>query len=66
MEQYGRGVGGPRVHLAPWIHQEYTFRHRSSCITPTETGQEYLNTRKEYTEPHKTRAVYNDQDMEAI
>jgi len=27
-EQDGRGVGGHGIHLSPWIHQEYTFRHR--------------------------------------
>ena len=27
---------------SPWIHQEYTFRHRSACRTPAESGQEYL------------------------
>ena len=30
-EQDGRGVDGCRVHLCPWIHQEYTFRHRRAC-----------------------------------
>ena len=25
-----RGVSGCGVHLSPWIHQEYTFRHRSA------------------------------------
>ena len=35
-EQDGRGVGGCGVHLSPWIHQEYTFRHRSACRTPAE------------------------------
>ena len=54
-EQDGRGVGGCGVHLSPWIHQEYTFRHRSACRTPSESGQEYLTSEKEYIEPHKTR-----------
>ena len=36
-EQDGRGVGGHGVHLSPWIHQEYTFRHRSACSTPAES-----------------------------
>jgi len=54
-EQDGRGVGGHAVHLSPWIHQEYTFRHRSACRTPAESGQEYLTRGKEYIEPHKTR-----------
>ena len=29
-EQDDGGVGGHGVHLSPWIHQEYTFRHRSA------------------------------------
>ena len=37
-EQDGRGVGGRGVHLSPRIHQEYTFRHRSACRTPAESG----------------------------
>ena len=48
-------VGGRGVHLSPWIHQEYTFRHRSACRTPAESGQECLPSRKEYVDPHKTR-----------
>ena len=28
-------------YLSPWIYQEYTFRHRSACRTPAESGQEY-------------------------
>jgi len=36
-----------------WIHEEYTFRHRSACRTPDEKRQEYLTTRKEYIEPAK-------------
>ena len=35
-EQDGGGVGEHRVHLSPWIQQEYTFRHRSACRTPAE------------------------------
>ena len=50
-EQDGRGVGGHGVHLSPQIHQEYTFRHRSACRTPAESGQEYLTSGKEYIEP---------------
>ena len=38
----GRGVGGCGVHHSPWIHREHTFRHRSTCRTPAESGQEYL------------------------
>ena len=41
--------------LSPWIHQEYTFRHRSACRRPAESGQECLNSEKEYIEPRKTR-----------
>jgi len=43
------------VPLSPWIHQEYTFRHRSACRRPAESGQECLNSEKEYVEPRKTR-----------
>ena len=53
-EQDGRGVGGCGAHLSPWIHQEYTFRHRSACRTPAESGQEYLTSRKEYIDSRKT------------
>ena len=37
------------------IHQEYIFRHRSACTTLAESGQEYLTSGKEYTEPCKTQ-----------
>ena len=47
-EQDGGGVRGHGISLSPWIHQEYTFRHRSTCRTPAESGQEYLSSRKEY------------------
>ena len=40
--------GGCGVHLSPWIHQEYTFRHRSACRTPAESGHEYMTSEKEY------------------
>ena len=40
--------------LSPQIHQEYTFRHRSACRTPAESGQEYPTSGKEYIEPRKT------------
>jgi len=53
-EQDGGGVGGHGVHISPWIHQEYNCRHRSTCRTPAESGQKYLTSRKECTEPHKT------------
>ena len=50
-KQADGGVGGHVVHLSPWIHQEYTFRHRSAHRIPAESGQEYLTSGKEYTEP---------------
>ena len=53
--QDGGGVGGRGVHLSPRIQQEYTFRHRSTCRTPAERGQEYLRSGKEYIDPHKTQ-----------
>ena len=54
-EQDGGGVGWHGVHLYPWIHQEYTFRHRNACRTPAESGQEYLTSEKGYIEPRKTQ-----------
>ena len=45
-EQDNGGVGGRGVHLSPWIHQEYAFRHRSAWRTPAESGQEYLTSGK--------------------
>ena len=51
--QDGRGVGGCGVHLSPRIQQEYTFRHRSACRTPAESGQKYVTSGKEYVEPCK-------------
>ena len=45
-EEDGGGVGGYGVHHSPWIHQEYTFRHRSAYRTPAESGQEYLTSGK--------------------
>ena len=53
-EKDGGGVGGGGVHLSPQIHQKYTFRHRSACRIEAESGQEYLTSGKEYTEPCKT------------
>ena len=52
-EQDGRGVGGCGVHLSPWIHQEYTLRHRSACEKTAESGQEYLTSGEEYIKPTK-------------
>ena len=40
-------------YISPWIHQEYTLRHRRACRKPVESGQEYLTSRKEYIEPSK-------------
>ena len=54
-KQDGGGVGGRGVHLSLRIHQEYTFRHRSACRTPAESGQEYLTSGKEYIVPRKTQ-----------
>ena len=54
-EQDDRGVGGHGVHHSPRIRQEYTFRHRSACRTPAESGQEFLTTGKEYIKPRKTQ-----------
>ena len=42
----GGGVGGRGVHLSPWIHQEYNFRHGSACRIPGESRQEYMTTEK--------------------
>ena len=56
-EQDGGGVGGRGVHLSPWIHQEYTFRHRSAGRTPAESGQEYLTRGKEYIDHAKLRRM---------
>ena len=53
-EQDGRGVGGCGVCLSLQIHHKYTFRQRSACRTPGESGQEYLTSGKEYIESHKT------------
>ena len=47
--------GGRGVHLSPQIHQEHTFRDRSACRTPAESGEEDLTSGKEYTDPHRTR-----------
>ena len=38
------------------LHQsEYTFRLRSACRTPAESGQEYLTSEKEDIDPCKTQ-----------
>ena len=34
------------MYLFPWVPQEYTFRHRSACRTPAESGQESLTSVK--------------------
>jgi len=49
----GRGVGGHGVCLSPQMHQEYSFRHKSACRTPAESGQEDLTSGKEYIEHTK-------------
>ena len=54
-EQDGREVGGCGLHLSHRIHQKNIFRHTSACRTPAESGQEDLTSRREYTEPCKTR-----------
>ena len=54
-EQDGRGAGGRGIRLSPWIHQEYTCRHRSACRTPDESRQEDLTSGKEYIESCKTQ-----------
>ena len=54
-EQDGRGAGGRGICLSPWIHQEYTCRHRSACRTPDESRQEDLTSGKEYIESCKTQ-----------
>ena len=40
-------------YISPQIHQECTFRHRSACRTPAESGQKYVTSGKEYVEPCK-------------
>ena len=55
--QDGGGVGGHGIHLSPWIHQEHTFRHRSACRTPAESGQEYLTSGKGCIDPPKLRRM---------
>ena len=29
-------------YISPWMHQEYTFRHRGAHTTPAESKQEHL------------------------
>ena len=53
-------LGGHRVHLSPRIHQGYTFRHRSACRTPAESGQECLTRGKNiqnHAKLHKTEEL---------
>ena len=54
-EQDGGGIDRCGVHRSPQIHKGYIFRHRSACRIPAESGQEYLTSRKEYIDPHKTQ-----------
>ena len=42
------------VPLSSWIHQKYTFTHRSACRTPADSGQKDLTSGKEYIEARKT------------
>jgi len=56
-EQDGEGAGGRGVHRSPWIRQEHSFKQRSACRTPAESGQEYLTSRKEYIASLKTRRM---------
>ena len=53
-EQDDGGVGGRGVHLSPWMHQDYTFRHRSACRIPAGSRREDLTSGKQYIAPHKT------------
>ena len=52
-----RGVGGHGVCLSPQMHQEYSFRHKSACRTPAESGQEDMTRGKEYIEHTKLRRM---------
>ena len=54
-EQDGGGIDRCGVHRSPQIHKGYIFRHRSAWRIPAESGQEYLTSRKEYIELHKTQ-----------
>ena len=47
-------MGGHGVHLSPWMHQEYVFRHGRSLRTSAKPGQESLTTGKEYVDLCKT------------
>ena len=47
-DQDGEGIGRHGVYLSPLIHQEYTFTHRCAWRTPSESGQEYLTSWKDY------------------
>jgi len=51
----GRGVSRHGVHFSPQIYQKYTFRHRRSCRTPVNSGQEYMTTGKEHIDTCKTQ-----------
>ena len=54
-KQDGGRVGGCGIHLSPRIHQECTFRHTRAWRTPTESISEYLTSRKENIDSHKTQ-----------
>ena len=47
--------GGRGVRLSAQMHQEHTFRDRSACRTPAESGEEDLTSGEEYTDPRRTR-----------
>lgn len=49
--------GGRGVHLSAQMHQEHTFRDRSACRTPAESGEEDLTSGEEYTDPRRTRTL---------
>lgn len=51
----GGGEDGCGVLFSPWMHQQYTFRHRISCRTPAESEKESLITGKECINPHKSQ-----------
>ena len=47
--------GGRGVRLSAQMHQEHTFRDRSACRTPAESGEEDLTSGEEYTDLRRTR-----------
>ena len=65
-EQDGNGVGGHRIHLSPRIHQEYSFRHRSACRTPADSGQMYLTSGKNIQNHTKLKIKSRDYGVRAL